>query len=544
MMTFRTIAIVAAVVLLAGGAVAPIVAKRVASVAAQSPTAPVRAVVEVAAVTEAPVKHALRVSGTLKSGSEASLSPKQGGKVTAVLVREGEQVRSGQTLVTLDASDAQRQAEQAAAGLAVARATWQKAIDGERLKRVAVEQRVRDAQQGVEQARLQVEKAEAGIRLQNRASQAEIARAQAGVDAAQSALAKARKGARPQEREQARIQLAQAERGQATAKANLDDVQFLFDRGGVPRIQLEQAQEGYRKAQDGVAQARAQLDLVNSGATAEEIAAAEAQVRTAEAGLTAARAAADSKEVDAASIGAAKSQLRQAQDGLAAAKASRAELQVAASDVAAARAGYEQALAASRLASQQLASASLVSPVDGVVTSVSANPGELAGPGRPLVTVVGTSGVYLEAAVPSRQLAQLREGQTAEVKLDALPGRAFRGVVRSVSTVAGPDGRSFPARIDVSAPPGVLKPGGFARAEISAGDGAALAVPPEAVRASGSGAAVWVVREGRLAEVPVELLSQDATRALVRGSLHGGDRAVLAAPPGTSIGDEVEAHAR
>ena len=82
------------------------------------------------------MERTLRTSGTLKSGSEASLSAKQGGKIVDVAVSEGQVVRRGQVLVRLDLSDAQRQAEAAAAGVTAARAAWDKALQGLRLRRV------------------------------------------------------------------------------------------------------------------------------------------------------------------------------------------------------------------------------------------------------------------------------------------------------------------------------------------------------------------------------------------------------------------------
>jgi RND family efflux transporter MFP subunit len=537
----RPIVIGAVAAVLLGGAVYPLIARRSATVDAQSAPPTARPLVLIARAETRPMQRTVRLTGTLKSGSEASLSPKQGGKVLGVYAQAGQAVRRGQLLVRLDTADAQRQAEQAAAGARAAQANLRKAEDGLRLKRLDVERRVTAAQRGVEQARTQVEQAQAGIRLQGRAGQADVDRAQAGVDAARSALAKARKGARPEQRRQAEIQLRQAERAVSLAKKNLDDTQFLYDKGGLPRVRLDEASEGYQKAQDGRAQAQAQLDLLNAGAETEDIAAAEAQVRTAEAALSAARAAADRSDVDRLTVSQAQSQFRQAQDGLKSAIAARSEVQVAESDVSAARAAYEQAMAASRLAAQQLEGASLTSPVDGVVTAVNTHAGEMAGPGQPLVTVVGTSGVYLEAAVPSRLLPELRPGEPAVLSVEALGGRTFRGVVRSVSTVAGPDGRSFPVRIDVSAPAGALKPGAYARAVVTVEASAtALSVPVTALRTEGGKTAVWVVRDGRIAEVPVVVTVQDAARATVRGDLRSGEAVALPGAAGVAPGDAVE----
>lgn len=522
-------------------AVMPIVSRKNPSGSAEAVEPASRPLVQVTPTQTGTMKRTIRLAGTLKSGSEATVSPKQGGRVAAVLVTDGQAVRRGQVLVRMDLSDSQRQSEQATAGVAAARANWQKAIDGEKLKRIEIDRRISEAKRGVEAARLQVEKAEAGAKLLTKTAQADIDRAQAGVDAAKSALAQAKRGARPQQRRQAEIAVQQAQRGVNLAKKNLDDLEFLHSKGGAPRIQVDEAREGHQKAQDGLAQAKAQLELVNAGATPEEIAAAEAQVRNAEAALRAAKAAAGRDELNQADINSAKTQLQRAEDGLKSAEASRSELQLVRSDIHAAKAAYEQAQAASRLADQQLTSGEIVSPVDGIVTAITTHTGELAGPGQPMMKIVGTAGVYLEAAAPSRVLGDLRGGQAAAVRVDAIPGRAFPGQLRTIGTVAARDGRSFPVRIEISAPAGVLKAGGFARAEVEVEQfNEAVTAPVQALRADGQATAVWVVRGHQIVEVPVRVPVQDERRAVLLGDLRAGEPVVMSNSPGLQPGDEVE----
>jgi membrane fusion protein (multidrug efflux system) len=183
-----------------------------------------------------------------------------------------------------------------------------------------------------------------------------------------------------------------------------------------------------------------------------------------------------------------------------------------------------------------------VSPVDGVVTAVNSHVGEMAGPGQPVVSVVGTAGVYLEAMAPSRTVRDVQPGQTVSVTVDALPGRVFSGRVRSVGSVAGPDGRSFPIQIDVAAPANVLKPGGLARAAVSAEvHSDAVTAPVEAVRVDGEKTSVWVVRNGTVREVPVTIPVQDDHYSMLVGDVRSGDQVVVTAPPGVTPGDAVDA---
>jgi len=514
------------------------------AVSAQTPEGTPPPVVQVTAAERHPMQRTVRLSGALKSGSRATLSPKLGGRVTGVYVRVGETVRRGQMLVRLDLSDMQRQAEEATAGVAAARANWEKAVEGERLKRVDVERRVEDARRGVAQAKVQLEKAEAGIRLQGKTSATAVQQAQAGVDAARSGLERARRGARPEQRRQAQIQVRQAERGAALAKKNLDDLEFLYSKGGVPRVQVDEAREGHQKALDGVAQAQAQLELLEAGATPEDIATAEAQVRSAEAGLAAAKAAGSREELNDADVSAARGVVAQAEAGLRAAIGARAELKLAQADVRAARSAYERAQVGARLAAQQLTGGTVESPVDGVATAVNTNVGEMAGPGQPLVTIVGTAGVYLEAGAPSRLVPEIRPGQPVAVSVDTQRGQTYTGVVRAVGQVAGPDGRSFPVQIDLSAPGGVLKPGGFATAQIVVErHEEAVTVPVDALRAEGERVSVWVVRGGKVVEVPVKTPIQDERRAMLEGDVRAGEPVVVSSAAGVRPGEAVETRA-
>src|SRR5207237_565867 len=107
---------------------------------------------------------------------------------------------------------------------------------------------------------------------------------------------------------------------------------------------------------------------------------------------------------------------------------------------------------------------------------------------------------------------------------------------------AGPDGRSFPVRVDLSAPAGALKPGAFARADVGTeASAAAVTVPPEAVRAEGQETSVWVVRQGRVVQVPVETPLQDKERVMISGDVREGELVVVSSPPGLQAGDVVQA---
>jgi len=108
---------------------------------------------------------------------------------------------------------------------------------------------------------------------------AKVEQARSGLEAARAQLAMAEHGARPQEKEMARRQFN-------IAKDNLDIVEKTHQRilkvygdGGVSAQEKDLSEARYRVAREQYEQARSALDLVLSGARAEQIDMLKAQVR-------------------------------------------------------------------------------------------------------------------------------------------------------------------------------------------------------------------------------------------------------------------------
>jgi len=76
-------------------------------------------------------------------------------------------------------------------------------------------------------------------------------------------------------------------------------------------------------------------------------------------------------------------------------------------------------------------------PYDGVMGNRAVETGDYVEPGQRLATLVPLGAVYIDANFKETQLAKLRAGQTAEVLVDALPGRAIDGKVVSVAPASG-----------------------------------------------------------------------------------------------------------
>jgi HlyD family secretion protein len=82
----------------------------------------------------------------------------------------------------------------------------------------------------------------------------------------------------------------------------------------------------------------------------------------------------------------------------------------------------------------QIARLTLTAPMDGIVTSRSAQVGETATAGMPLLTLANLDMVTLVIYVPTTRVGQVRLGHQVEVEVDSFPGRTFVG---EVSNIAG-----------------------------------------------------------------------------------------------------------
>ena len=140
-----------------------------------------------------------------------------------------------------------------------------------------------------------------------------------------------------------------------------------------------------------------------------------------------------------------------------------------------------------------LSKTQIISPIDGVVTSLDIKVGETAIasstniPGSSLMTIANPSSIYTEVLVDEADIANIRVGQQAEIVAIAYPDEPMQGTVRFIANTAkiaqGRTGLSFVVKIDIEDPGEVtLRPGMSCRAEIfTQDDRLVTAVPIEAV---------------------------------------------------------------
>lgn len=95
------------------------------------------------------------------------------------------------------------------------------------------------------------------------------------------------------------------------------------------------------------------------------------------------------------------------------------------------------AKAAQNLAELNLSYTVIVAPCDGVTSRRSIQEGQFIQPGQTLPSLVEYGNVWVIANYKETQTANIREGMPASIKVDAVPGVEYYGVVESLSNATG-----------------------------------------------------------------------------------------------------------
>lgn len=161
---------------------------------------------------------------------------------------------------------------------------------------------------------------------------------------------------------------------------------------------------------------------------------------------------------------------------------------------AAATARVEQARSQAALSRNQEAYTTLAADADGVVVSVSAEPGQVVAAGQPVLRLARDGEMEVALNVPESRIARLRPGQPVAILLWADPAHAFPGRVREIAGGADPVTRTFTVRVAAPRVPAEARIGMSATVAVApAADASLVVLPLTALVRDGDAASVWVV---------------------------------------------------
>ena len=183
--------------------------------------------------------------------------------------------------------------------------------------------------------------------------------------------------------------------------------------------------------------------------------------------------------------------------------------------------------------------AEIAAPFAGIIVSKPVNPGDLATPGAPLLTIERDGSFRLEAEVEESRLAAVRMGQAVTVRLDA-PQRTVEGRVTEIVPAVDAQSRAGLVKIDLPDMAG-LRSGAFGRVLFPAGRRRVIAIPAGAVIERGQLQSIFVADQG-VARIRLLTLGQrDRDRVEVLSGLSEGEKVIFPQARGLADGARVEA---
>lgn len=205
--------------------------------------------------------------------------------------------------------------------------------------------------------------------------QIQVEQAQANLASAQAKLASLQAGNRPQQVAQSQASVEQAAANLDNARKNYERAASLYEEGAMSAQQRDSAQTALKVAQAQYDVAAEGLSLVNEGATDQDRQFAEAQVA--------------------------------------------------------------QAAAALKNAQLQLSNSAIKAPASGTVAKVSVDPGEMVSVGQALFSTTNPADSWVEVNIEETDIGKVQIGQRVDFKVDAYPGKSFKGEVAEIGAATG-----------------------------------------------------------------------------------------------------------
>ncbi len=320
----------------------------------------------------APPDTRIRFSGNMEM-TQVNIAFKVPGKLIERNFNEGDAVKKGAVVARLDPERVARERGREQQGVAVAESQLV-------LLRTAIDQQ------------------RESLAAETQLRQAEIAQAQAHLD---QLLA----GSRKQEIQQARAAVEEIKTEHERAAKDWQRAQGLYKNEDISTQERDRFKARFDATQASLDQAGQRLALVEEGPRKEDVAAARAQVARAQAALRLAESA-------------------------------RIELRRKEQEVTTRRAEIERARAQVSVLDSQVSDNAVLSPVDGVVLSKAAEPGEILAAGATVLTIADVEHPWLRGYISEQDLGRVKVGAKVRVTTDSFSGKVYDGRITFIASDA------------------------------------------------------------------------------------------------------------
>ena len=222
---------------------------------------------------------------------------------------------------------------------------------------------------------------------------------------------------------------------------------------------------------------------------------------------------------------------------------SKAEYDIRRNEMDAATSAFDSAEAGLRQATNAVGYATLHADVAGIVTSVTAEPGQVLSAGQPVIKLAKAGETEIAIDIPEQEAVRLSIGQHADTSLWARPHDSLEGHIREIAGQADAASRTYAVRISVNAPPPSMRLGMTASVSIRVDEESApMVVPLTAVTEADGSPVVFVVDPVNevVRKTPVVLDGATDSGIRIASGLQEGDTVVTAGVQFLSDGMQVK----
>lgn len=192
-------------------------------------------------------------------------------------------------------------------------------------------------------------------------------------------------------------------------------------------------------------------------------------------------------------------------------------------------ADVDRARAALSLAREKLAKVKIVSPLNAFVKEKKVSAGDYVRNGTALFSLIQVDPIKLNFTVPERDIGKLKKEQQVQFTLDALPGKAFSGIVKTIYPNLEEKTRTLQVEAIVGNKDKLLKPGSFAKVTLFTGEARdAVLVPITSLLYDDSKVKVFIVEGERAKELYVKTGAKYGEMMEITEGLKGGETLVAA----------------
>jgi membrane fusion protein, multidrug efflux system len=174
------------------------------------------------------------------------------------------------------------------------------------------------------------------------------------------------------------------------------------------------------------------------------------------------------------------------------------ELRVAQLQYEVAKGNIAAANASNQTAKSQRRYVTIKSPVSGVVIERAIQPGDLATPGAPMVTIESRQQLLFETYISEYQVQQITPGMDATVTIDAIENKEFPAKVLRIVPSGDPVTRRYLVKLSLDQGTGLL-PGMFGRVSLAFSEESIFALPKNAIVERGGLRGTFVVTPDNIA---------------------------------------------